>query len=64
MYGDAAHMPRAWMQVAFPWTGAIVEEEFYNTSMSASAVRVSVEWNYKDLKQLRSLNDFARALKV
>ena len=27
-------------------------------------MRVSVEWSYKDLKQLWSLNDYARALKV
>ena len=47
---------------AFPRAGATVEEELYNRSMSA--VRVSDEWNYKNLKQLWSLNGFARALKV
>ena len=28
------------------------------------AARVAVEWNYKDRKQMRSFNDFPRALKV
>ena len=55
-------MLRPWMQIAFPGTSATAEEEAYNSRMSA--VRVAVEWNYKDLKQMWSLNDFSRALKV
>ena len=62
LYGDAAYMMRPWMQVAFPRIWATVEQEIYNTRMSA--VRVSVEWSYKDLKQLWSQNDYTRALKV
>ena len=50
------------MQIAFPRSGAKAEEEAYSTLMSA--VRVAVEWNDKDLKQLWSLNDFSGALKV
>ena len=62
LYADAAYMLRPWMQIAFPRAGATAEEEAYNTRMSA--VRVAVEWNYKDLKQLWSLSDFSRGLKV
>ena len=50
------------MQIAFPRTGATAEEEAYNARMSA--LGVAVEWNYKDLKHMWSLNDFSQALKV
>ena len=50
------------MQVSFPRIWETLEQEMYNTRMSA--VRVSVEWSYKDLKQLWSPNDYARALKI
>ena len=62
IYGGAAYMLRPWLQVAYPRVGACVERQTFNTCMSA--VRVAVEWNYKDLKQLWSFNDFPRGLKV
>ena len=55
-------MHKAWTKSAFPSIGATEAHELYNTLMSA--IRVSVEWNYKDLKQLWSFTDFPRALKV
>ena len=48
------------MQTAFSSFGASPEQEAYSTAMSA--VRVPVEWNYKDLKQTWTRNDFARLL--
>ena len=51
-----------WLQVAYPRTGASWDRQKYNTAMSA--VRVAVEWNYKDLKQMLSFNEIPRALKV
>ena len=62
LYGDAAYMLRPGLQVTFPRAGADVEQVDYITRMSA--VCVAVEWNYKDLKQLRSFTEFPRALKV
>lgn len=62
VYGDAAYMTRPWLQTAFERLGATPSQEAYNKSMSA--VRVTVEWNYKDLKQQWSLNDYARSLSV
>ena len=50
IFGDAAYMLRPWIQVAFPSIGATEAHGLYNALMSA--VRVTVEWNYKDLKQL------------
>lgn len=62
LYGDAAYMIRPWLQTAFPRVGATEEQLEYDTG--TSAVRVSVEWNYKDVKQMWTINDFSRALKV
>ena len=62
IYVDAAYVLKPWLQVAFPRAGASLERQILNTRMSG--VRIAVEWNYKDLKQLWSLNDFPRALKV
>lgn len=62
LYGDAAYMLRPWLQVPFERLNATPAQAVYNTRNSA--VRVSVEWNYKDLKQMWSRNDFARTLKV
>ena len=62
IFGDAAYMLRPWIQVAFPSVGASEAHALYNTLMSA--VHVSVDWTYKDLKQLWLFADFTRALKV
>ena len=50
VYGDAAYILGVWIQTAFNSVGASEAETGYNKDMSA--VRVTVEWNYKDLKQL------------
>ena len=62
VYGDAAYVLHPWMQTAFNSIALTDEEGEYNTDMSA--VRVTVEWNYKDLKQLWNRNDYSRSLKV
>ena len=62
IYGDAAYMIRPWLQVAYPRTGATPDRQTLNSNISG--VCVAVEWNYKDLKQMWSFNDFPRALKV
>lgn len=61
LYGDRAYMLRPWMQVAY--TGTVTEEqEAYNAAMNA--LRIVVEWGYKDLKQVFSALDYKRKLKV
>lgn len=50
-----------WMQAAFDRRSATPEQMFLNTAMSS--VRVAVEWNYKELKQMWSANDYARNLR-
>lgn len=62
IYGDPAYMLRPWLQTAFERVGATTERELYNTAMSA--VRISVEWNYKYLKQIWTRNDVSRVLHV
>ena len=62
VYGDAGYILRVWMQTVFNYVGASKAETEYNKDMIA--VRVTVEWNYKDLKQLWCRNDFSRLLKV
>ena len=52
-------MPRPSIQVAFESIDATEARELYNNLMSA--VRVTVEWSYKGLKQLCSFPDFSRA---
>lgn len=62
VYGDSAYLLRPWMMRPFTRGVCSAEETFFNTRMSE--VRVCVEQNYKDLKQLWCSQDFARRLKV
>lgn len=62
IFGDAAYRLSPHIQVPFRFVGATEEERQFNTRMSAA--RVAVEWHYKDVKQMWSMNDFARRLKV
>ena len=62
LYGDAAYIPREYLQVAFPRAGATDGQRVYGALMSA--VREAVEWTYKDLKQMWSSQDFKRQLKI
>ena len=65
IYGDEAYLIRPWMQVAFPTRleGEVdAEEEAQNTDMAR--VRLSVEWRYKEVKQIFTSLDFRRKLKV
>lgn len=62
MYGDSVYLLRPWMKRPFTRGVCSEVESAFNTRMSE--VRVSVEHNYKDLKQLWSIQDFARNLKV
>lgn len=61
LYRDAAYVVRSWMKTYFPTVG-LTEQEFYNRQMCAE--RVAVEWNYKNMRQMWAVNDFARNLKV
>lgn len=62
IYGDSAYLLRLWMQRPFTRGTCSAEEGTVNTRMSEA--RVSVEHNYKDVKQLWSSQDFARKIKV
>lgn len=62
VYADSAYMLRPYMIVPYCAMGASVEQMAFNAAMSS--VRVAVEWNYKDLKQVWATNDYARLLKV
>ena len=62
IYGDAAYVLRPWLQTAFDRATATMEQAIYNTGMNRP--RTSVEWNFKDLKQIWTRNDFSRLLHV
>lgn len=62
LYGDSAYLLRPWMQRPYTRGVCSAQETAFNTQMSE--VRVSVEHNYKDLKQLWNSQDFARKIKV
>ena len=61
IFGDGAYTLQPWLQR--PSLGILDDEKAaFNSQMSS--VRVSVEHNYKDLKQLWTSQDFARRLMV
>jgi hypothetical protein len=62
IYGDGAYILRPWLQVGFSPLSATPEQLLYNAEMSA--VRVAVEWSYKDVKAMWTTQDFKRKLKV
>lgn len=62
IYCDPAYLMMPYMQVPFIVIGENAEQKAFSKKMSA--VRVSVEWSYKDVKQMWSCNDFARKMKV
>lgn len=62
VYGDSAYLLRPWMQRPYYRDLATPLQMLFNTRMSV--VRVSVEHNYKDLKQFWVRQDFARQLQV
>ncbi|PXF47633.1 hypothetical protein BWQ96_02612 [Gracilariopsis chorda] len=62
VYGDPAFGLRPWLQTAFDRENATEDELKYNCSMNT--IRTSVEWNYKDLKQIWTRNAFSRLLRV
>lgn len=62
IYGDLAYVLRPWMVCPYYTARATPEQQMFNLAMSA--VRVSVEHNYKDLKQFWTSQDFARNLHV
>ena len=61
LYGDPAYELRPWLQKGF--TGAVLgaEEAAFNREMSS--LRESVEWGFKDIKQLFSTNDYSREMR-
>lgn len=62
IYGESAYMLRPWMQRPFIHWFCSPQEAVFNATMSA--VRVTVEHSYKDIKQYWTSQDFARMLKV
>jgi nuclease HARBI1 len=61
--GDAAYILRQLrLQVGFSPLSATSEQLLYNAEMSA--VRVAVEWSYKDVKEMWTTKGFKRKLKV
>ena len=61
IFGDQAYVLRLWL--IKPFTGNISPEQaVFNAEMSS--LRVAIEHNYKDLKQMWTSQDFARKLKV
>lgn len=61
LYGDAAYMLRPWLQTAFDGL-LTLQQESHNDSMKAP--RASVEWGFKDVKQVCSFLDFPHKMKV
>ena len=62
IYGDSAYLLRPWMIRPFTRGVCSEQEAAFNTMMSE--VRVSVEHNYKDVKQLWTSQDYLRNMKV
>ena len=65
IYGDKAYLIRPWLQVAFPAPlggEADADEDTQNTDMAG--LRVSVEWGYKEVKQVFTRLDVMRKLKI
>lgn len=62
VYGDSAYLIRPYMQRPFLNGFATAEQVAFNSEMSS--LRVLVEHNYRDLKQMWTSQDFARQLKV
>jgi len=61
VYGDAAFMLRPWLQTAFE--GLVTPHQAaHNISMNVP--RTAVEWGFKDVKQMCSLLDFPRRMKL
>lgn len=50
------------MQIAYPRFTATEEQLDYNKAMNA--VRIAVEWSYKEVKESFTINDFKRKLRV
>eukprot|EP00171_Calliarthron_tuberculosum_P007751 IDg7751t1 len=62
IYGDQAYVLRSWLQTEFPRATANAAQMEYNKSMNAALI--SVEWNYKYMKQMWASQDFGRLLQV
>lgn len=60
-YGDSAYLLRTWLQIEL--SGDVTPEQAaFNTEMSA--LRVSVEWVFKDIKTMFSHLTFSRQQKA
>lgn len=64
VYGDAAYInhTRPWLLSGFPPAFITPFMSAFNTSNNRP--RTSVEWNYKDVKQMFTSTDFKRSLKI
>lgn len=62
IFVDAAFLLRPWLQTAFPSLNASAQDILYNKAIGM--VRVAVECTYKDVKQLRILQDSHKGLTV
>lgn len=62
IYGDSAYLLWPWMVRQFMRELATLEKLLFNTEMIS--LRIIVEHNYRDLKQLWTLQDYVQNLKV
>lgn len=61
-YEDETYVMRWWLKSAFDLSTTTKYQTSYNTAISA--VKVSIERKYVDLKRMWCRNDFARLFKV
>ena len=62
LYGDPAHVLRPWLQKGFAGAALDAGEASFNREMNRA--RESVEWGFKDIKQLFSSNDHSRQMRA
>ena len=62
LYGDPAYALRPWLLKGFAEAALDAREASFNREMSRA--RESVEWGFKDIKQLFSSNDHSRQMRA
>lgn len=61
LYGDSAYMVRPWLQAAFK---GVMTPEPEDCNATMKVPRTSVEWAFKDVKQVCARLDFPRKLRI
>jgi nuclease HARBI1 len=62
IYGDSGYNLRPYMEV--PYQGSNLSEEQKSLNKAMSAIRITVEWIFKEVKQYWSTMDYKRKLRV